>query len=656
MQKVADKYRELFNSDLDKDYKTYQETSKKAEAYDSAIKLISSEEEDDKEKGEDANKKEGAQKKDGTSENGDQAQKKEGDQGNQGADFNLNDYIKKTEQEKKEMREKLEKLEKEVEPDKPGQQKVNLTVNGFRHNSTHLFGIEHSYLSRDKRWNEIMANPRVAQTSDPDEDKDFKAFQEEVKGFGAGMARRMQQLHGEGRLNLNKEGALNVDYNDLTNAGLGEQFVVRRQDALIARILAMPSVTDIFPKRYGIQDKDLITNAFLGDFSQPYQSGEVWKGSMDLQPEMGHVDDAMMKTLFESMKWIERQYIGYLNMEGSDPVKWTMIEWVILNIAEKLTAEQHERHIMGIYAHPQTGVAYHYLHSSTGVVHTLIRKYHEFKLLPFDDAGLSSYDNASTNFVDAVIAFKEKLHEKVENLNDAQWEMLLNANHRHWYRDQFRSKYGTDNDFQGVVDGRVPDSDMRIRWVPNMGQYKFIIVQKPGNIQLLENLPGEMFNIKFQQDMENVKSWSVWKEGCSPSFVGKKFTSLANLQSNDFENQWVFMNKPVKELAADDTTPDVSDNFWVKTAANGGATAITDLDNKKEGKAYIVECGSTTNASTIAQSNLFSEITAAWNPTAVGDYIMVIWDSNASKFYELERMVGGTRTVNNSRQPNLPSA
>jgi hypothetical protein len=460
----------------------------------------------------------------------------------------------------------------------------------------------------------------------------------------------------EGRLNLTKEGALNVDYTDLTNADLGDQFVVRRQDALIARIMAMPSVTDIFPKRYGVQDKELITNAFLGDFSQPYQSGEVWKGSLELQPEMGHVDDAMMKTLFESMKWIERQYIGYLNTSGSDPVKWTMIEWTILRIAEKLTAEQHERHIRGIFAKPQTGTAYHYLHSGTGVIYTLIRKMNEFKLLPFDDAGLSDYDNASTNFVDAVIAFKEKLHEKVDNFSAGQWEMLLNANHRHWYRDQYRSKYGTDNDFQRVNDEQVPDSEMRIRWVPNMGQLKFIIVQKPGNIQLLENLPGEMFNIKFQQDMENVKAWSVWKEGCSPSFVGKKFTSKSALVNNDFENQWVFTNKPVKEIAADETTPDVADNFWLLTQSNSGGTAITDLVNKKEGRAYMVEIGGTTNTTTIAQSGLFSEITAAWNPTAVGDYIMVIWDDNASKFYELERMVGGTRTVNTARQPNLASA
>jgi hypothetical protein len=280
----------------------------------------------------------------------------------------------------------------------------------------------------------------------------------------------------------------------------------------------------------------------------------------------------------------------------------------------------------------------------------------EFKLNPFDDAGLSAYDNTSTNFVDAVIAFKDKLAEVLEDFDETQFEMLLNKKHMHWFKDQYRSKYGTDNDFNTIVTDRVPDSEMPIKWVPAMGDMKFIIVQTPGNLQLLENLPGEMFNIKFQEDMESVKAWSVWKEGVSAEFVGKKFTSKSALDANNYENQMIFVNKPAKSLSADDTTPDVSDNFWVVTAANSGATEITDLDNKKEGKAYIVEIGDTANASNITQSGLFSEITAAWTPTAVGDYIMVIWDSTASKFYELERMVGGTRTVNTAKQPNLPSA
>lgn len=653
--KLADAYKEMWNSDLDEDFEKFQETKQKAEKYDSALNLLSSEEESEDEGNETEEGDEGgAQNNTNTQEAGDQKANTQ----EPGKTVDLNSRIQKMQEENKKLKEQNEKLSQETEIDNPEEKTLKIGILGGSHSETHLFGsvAEHSMFSLDKRWNKIMKNPSLAKTTEPDEDEHFPAFQNEVRKYGQGIAHRIQQLQSEGRLVLNKEGALNVDYSDLSNADLGDQFVVRRQDALIARFLKLPSVSDIFPKRFGVQDKELITNAFLGDFSQPYQSGEVWKGTLDLKPEMGHVDDAMFKTLFESMKWLERRYIGYLNQEGSDPVKWTMIEWTILQIAEKLTKEQIQRRIKGIYVEPKSGTAYHSLHGSTGVIYTLIRYMHEFKLNPFDDAGLSSYDNTSTNFVDAIIAFKDKLAEVLEDFDETQFEMLLNKKHKHWFKDQYRSKYGTDNDFNTIITDRVPDSEMPIKWVPAMGDLKFIIVQTPGNIQLLENLPGEMFNIKFQQDMENVKAWSVWKEGVSAEFVGKKFSSKSNLDDNNYENQMIFVNKPAKSLEADDTTPDVSDNFWVVTAENSGATEITDLDNKKEGKGYIIEIGSETNPSTIAKEGLFSEITGAWEPTEVGDYIMVIWDADASKFFELERMEGGSRAVNTSKQPNLPSA
>jgi hypothetical protein len=651
-QKMAEAYKEMWNTELDEDFEKFQETKQKAEKYDNALGLLA--EEESEEEGAQAEGAEGgAQNNNQEPEGGDQkANKKE-----PGKTVDLNARIEEMQKENKKLKEQNEKLSQETEEDKPEEKTLKIGILGGSHSDTHLFGgvVEHSMFSLDKRWNKIMKNPAVAKTSEPDEDT-HEAFQKEVKQYGAKIAQRMQTLQSEGRLNLNKEGALNVDYTNLSNADLGDQFVVRRQDALIARILALPSLSGIFPKRYGIQDKDLITNAFFGEFSQPYQTGKVFKGDMELQPEMGHVDDVMMKTQFGPMKWIERRYIGYLNQEGSDPVKWTMIEWTILQIAEKLTKEQIQRRIRGIFVKPIADTAYHHLHGSTGVIYTLIRYMNEYKLKPFDDAGLSSYDDTSTNMVDAVIAYKNKMATVIEDFIEGDWELLLNAKHRHWYRDQYRSKYGTDNDFNSIIDATVPDSDMKIRWVPAMGDLKFMIAQPAGNIQLLENLPGEMFNIKFQQDMEDVNAWSVWKEGVSAAHVGKKFTSKANLDANNFEGQMLFMNKPAKALSADDTTPDVSDNFWVVTAANGGATAITDLDNKKEGKAYIIEIGSATNASNIAKSGLFSEITAAWDPDTVGDYIMVIWDDTDSKFYELERRESGSRTVNTAKQPNLASA
>ena len=106
-------------------------------------------------------------------------------------------------------------------------------------------------------------------------------------------------------------------------------------------------------------------------------------------------------------------------------------------------------------------------------------------------------------------------------------------------------------------------------------------------------------------------------------------------------------------MAADATTVDASKGFWQITAANTAAKAITDITGAKAGVAYIIECGSTENATTIDKSDKFADITEAYTPTKEGDYIMIILNSKGN-FLELERQVGGVRKVNAALQPNIP--
>ncbi len=60
-----------------------------------------------------------------------------------------------------------------------------------------------------------------------------------------------------------------------------------------------------------------------------------------------------------------------------------------------------------------------------------------------------------------------------------------------------------------------------------------------------------------------------------------------------------------KTIAADDTTPDVSVGDVFVTTANTGATAISALDNPRIGSRILLIGGSSTNASTLADSGNF---------------------------------------------------
>lgn len=94
----------------------------------------------------------------------------------------------------------------------------------------------------------------------------------------------------------------------------------------------------------------------------------------------------------------------------------------------------------------------------------------------------------------------------------------------------------------------------------------------------------------------------------------------------------LYLNGAVKNkectIADGDATPDVAGCRVMKTSANTGATAITDLDNPVVGSFVTIIGGSATNSSTIADSGNFSltgAFTAGLNDTLT---LYVVADNN----------------------------
>ncbi|MDR1716901.1 MAG: hypothetical protein LBS20_13775 [Prevotella sp.] len=558
------------------------------------------------------------------------------------------------------MADAIEALAARANTDKPEDEtKPVFNINGPGTNKTHFLGIVHSMFSLDKRWNKIAANPNYVNQSPQPTKAETEEFTREFESYGQSLAQRYAYLKQNNMLDAPRlmTGEFTNDYSGLDSANLPDYYLIRRQDALIARLITLYNVYNVFPRRYGVQDREIMISAFFDTVSQAWQLGEVFKGNMELQPELAYVDDAMIKLLFQPMKEIERMYIGYLNTEGSDPMKWSIIEWQILNVMTQAISEQNHRRVMGIYVHPETGVPGHYLNSSTGIVYTLIRYAHEFKLKIHDDSAYMGYTELS--FLETVQDMLEDIKLAITEDYTVPFERLsviLNANHRLWWKKNCRTKYGRDLDFTGPDNmmNKVPDIDTPIIWLPNLGNLPLILVEEPGNLQCIEYLPGEMLALQFERSMEVYKAWSVWKEGASASFVGIKFNTKAALDANNFMRQRIFMNKPASFLADGATTIDGSGGFWFVTQENAAATALTDITTPRDGVAYILEIGSDTNPTTIAKSGKFSEITEDFDPTDVGDYIMLVPNSDKTKFFELERMVGGVRTINAALQPNVP--
>lgn len=556
------------------------------------------------------------------------------------------------------MRADIQAMGSNPAPDQPVQtiNTVTLSVNGFANTPDYLFGVEHSLFSMKNRWNQIAANPRAAAAlPEVDELVDGVAFYKEACNFAKSLKNRYQYLQQNKMLDAAAlaKGTYATNYDGVDNAGLGDQFVVLRQDALIARVLQVRDLTQFFPVAYGYQDRGLVFNAFFDEVSQAYQSGEVFKGGMKIENHMGYVDDAMIKMEWGPMKELERKYIGYLNKEGSDPIKWTMIEYQLLNTLRAAQVEQNKRRMRGIYVKPDKGVAGSYLNAATGVLYTLLRYVHQYDLKPHNEGTYRTYTQAT--FLVAVQEFIADVRASItEDMDLDNHVVYLNKNHQAWWIKNVRSTYGKDTDFTGPMGALnvVPDTTMRIIWLPYLGQTPFMMLHEPGNIQFLEFVPGEMLSVKMQENMEQVRAWSVWKEGTSASFTGRRFATKEEMDKNNYEWQQIFIN-----LFAATITDKVDGNngFWQITDSTTTQTTFTDIENAKAGVAYCIECGDETKLPQIAKSGKFDSITDAFTATAVGDYIMVILGSDG-KFRELERCVGGKRTINKELQPNVPGA
>lgn len=554
------------------------------------------------------------------------------------------------------MRADFQALAKKPEEDKPTQTITvsPVSINGFGNTPKYLFGVEHPMFSMKDRWNQIAANPRAAAAlPEVDEQVDGVAFYKAAYGFAKSLKARYQYLQENKLLDAPAlaAGKYATNYEGVDKAGVGDQFIVLRQDALIARVLQLRDMTQYFPVAYGYQDRGLVFNAFFDEVSQAYQTGEVFKGGMKIENHMGYVDDAMIKMEWGPMKELERKYIGYLNKEGSDPIKWTMIEYQLLNTLTTAQVEQNKRRMRGIYVKPEAGVAGSYLNAGTGILYTLLRYVHQYDIKPHVDEDYRSYTQAT--MLPAVQEFLADVRSTVtEDMDIDQHVIYLNKNHQGWWIKNVRTTYGKDTDFNGPMGALnvVPDTTTHIIWLPYLGQLPFMMLHQPGNLQFLEYIPGEMLAMKMQEQMEQVRAWSTWKEGCSASFTGRRFDSRDAMDKNAYEWQQIFINlfaATIKDKV------DGNDGFWQITGATTTADTITDIVNAKNGVAYCIEAGVAEHLPKIAKSGKFANISDAFTATKVGDYIMVII-GNDGNFRELERCVGGKRTINKELQPNVP--
>ncbi len=433
--------------------------------------------------------------------------------------------------------------------------------------------------------------------------------------------------------------ASSLDYSSL-GTDLGEYYRIRKQDRVQSFLMELPSLSKIFPLESGYQDQAVLVNMFLtDDFSQADSTvlgstfENVVKGGYKFEPETLTMYDVMFAHEFKQLKELEKSWIGYLNREGSSPMKWSFIEYILVETGKKLKNEQEQRRVRGVRKNPTANVAGTSLQASNGILKFIKIQLAAFKMQAFalgewTPSTIASHVKNGTKLIPEVLRDSNRmvLYMSVDALSD--------------YNTNLETLYGLNQDYKGGIEYVKEYPNVKIVAIPGMAPSKRLIWTVDGNISLFEDKTGEMLNFNMEQQDWRLKVWSNWRESVWAYMVGRKYASAAAMPG-DYSTQMIFCNDVDEpsdffvSMEADDTTPSVLNHTSLISVANSVATAITGIDDCAIGQEVILKCGNATNAVTIAAAGNFSLITAAWTP-AVGDKLYLKKRSDG-KFIELKR-------------------
>jgi hypothetical protein len=434
--------------------------------------------------------------------------------------------------------------------------------------------------------------------------------------------------------------ASSLDYSSL-KADLGDFYRVRKQDRIQSFLQQLPSLTSIFPLESGYQDQAVLVNLFMDEFSQADSTiagsdfEQVQKGGYKFEPEIIRMWDIMFVTIFKQLKALEKNWLGYLNREGSSTMKWSFIEYILVETAKKLKNEQEIRRVLGVRKDPTANVVGTALQAADGFLKFIKNQIALFKIQPF---AVGEYASNGSDMAEYVYKLTGMVPQVVRD--SGRLVLYMSQTAVTLYHKNCETLYALQPTY-------IPDQmnvheypNVKIVPVPNMGVSKRMVFTFEGNIILLEDQPGEMLNFNIEQKDWTLKVWSNWKESLWAYMTGKKFSSASEFPG-DYSSQLIFCNdvdEPADyfiNMNANDTTPSVLNHTSLVSVANTIPTEITNITDAIVGQEIRLKCGNASNAPTITAGGKFSLLTDDWTPE-VGD-VLYLKKRSDGNFIEIKR-------------------
>lgn len=463
-----------------------------------------------------------------------------------------------------------------------------------------------------------------------------------------------------------------VDYKTLQD-DLGAFYRTRWSDRLQSYLVKLPTITKIFPTESGHQDLETLTNLWLGEFSQPDNSensefDKVTKGSYEFGHETLRMYGVMFVHKFKSLKALEKSWIGYLNREGSNPVKLSFIEYLLVKTTEKLHNEREQRYINGVRKDPDPDVPGRAMEAADGI-YEYIRKRVEghtdftpdggttgttvYQIKPFNlpritAANIGEVFYQGTSMIPSVFRDTGKICLYIPS-----WMLPL-------YHKYNEAHFGQNTDYKAGITYVKEFPAVKIVTLPNADNHHRIIWTIEDNIRTFDHVAGEMLRFTLEQQDWTVKVWSNWKESIQAEVVGYKYTdplamdgSRQLIWCNDYDRPDTYF------IEADrDKNPSALLHSSIVTVANSKEFEITDIADAQVGRLISLKCGADgENGVTIKKAEKFSLLSAAWTPKK-GDVITLMKRADG-KFIEVSRSTAAAESYQfdaNEATPSLKGA
>lgn len=495
-----------------------------------------------------------------------------------------------------------------------------------------------------------------------DDDKQLGGITGEMYGMDRAYNQRLraEMLYRKG-IAVQVPTASSIDYARLKE-DLGAFYRVPWQDRLQSFLMVLPSIESIFPLESGYQDLAVLTNIWLGEFSQADNTASdfdnVTKGNYEFDNETLRMFSVMFAHKFKDLKALEKSWIGSYNKEGSQVIKWSFIEYILAETAKKLHNEREQRRVNGVRKEPDLNKPGRAMGAADGIYEFLNKKVVGhidinngklvYQVKPFE-LGTLSPENIGEKVYQATSMIPAVLRDSGTLALYMPSHMIV------WYHKYNELHYAQNQDYKANIMYVKEYPSVKLIAVPNADNHHRIFWTLEGNIHTFEDQPGEMTKFNIEQQDWTLKVWSNWKESTWAYAVGFKYTKKEDM---DYSRQMIFCNeydRPASYFieADKDTQPSAKYHTSIVTVANTNLLAITDIEDAEVGKIVTLKCGNTNKGVNIDKSGNFSLISEAWKPKK-GDMIRLM-KRDDGKFIEIGRETGAADALQFAPDETTPS-